>query len=128
MTLTDDELVARSGGGDAESLNQLILRWERPIYALAVRVIGHGEDALVSRTDGAAKAPGEKRKDVAAAGETIMSEMFTCGDHAALVSYLYDECEPPQRRAISAHIAICSACAEEAAGLTATREQLALWS
>src|SRR5213595_1087485 len=45
MTLTDDELVARSMGGDAESFNQLILRWERPIYALAYRVIGRDEDA-----------------------------------------------------------------------------------
>jgi RNA polymerase sigma-70 factor (ECF subfamily) len=45
MALTDDELVARSMGGDAESFNQLILRWERPIYALAYRVIGREEDA-----------------------------------------------------------------------------------
>ena len=45
MTCTDDELVARSMGGDAESFNQLILRWERPIYALAYRVIGREEDA-----------------------------------------------------------------------------------
>src|SRR6266851_1884332 len=45
MTWTDEELVARSVGGDAESFNQLILRWERPIYALAYRVIGREEDA-----------------------------------------------------------------------------------
>jgi RNA polymerase sigma-70 factor (ECF subfamily) len=45
MTLTDDELVARSLGGDVESFNQLILRWERPIYALAYRVIGREEEA-----------------------------------------------------------------------------------
>jgi RNA polymerase sigma-70 factor (ECF subfamily) len=45
MTLTDDELVAKSVGGDAESFNELILRWERPIYALAYRVIGREEDA-----------------------------------------------------------------------------------
>ena len=45
MTLTDDELVAKSIGGDAESFNQLIHRWERPIYALAYRVIGREEDA-----------------------------------------------------------------------------------
>jgi RNA polymerase sigma-70 factor (ECF subfamily) len=42
---TDEELVARSARGDAESFNQLIARWERPIYALAYRVIGHEEDA-----------------------------------------------------------------------------------
>jgi RNA polymerase sigma-70 factor, ECF subfamily len=42
---TDEELVARAMGGDADSFNQLILRWERPIYALAYRVIGREEDA-----------------------------------------------------------------------------------
>ncbi len=45
MTATDEELVAQSLRGDAESFNQLILRWERPIYALAYRVIGREEDA-----------------------------------------------------------------------------------
>ena len=45
MTWTDEELVARSIGGDANSFNELILRWERPIYALAYRVIGREEDA-----------------------------------------------------------------------------------
>lgn len=45
MTWTDEDLVARSRGGDVESFNQLILRWERPIYALAYRVIGREEDA-----------------------------------------------------------------------------------
>jgi RNA polymerase sigma-70 factor (ECF subfamily) len=45
MTWTDEELVARSVRGDAESFNQLILRWERPIFALAYRTIGREEDA-----------------------------------------------------------------------------------
>ena len=45
MTRTDEELVALSMGGDTESFNQLILRWEKPIYALAYRVIGREEDA-----------------------------------------------------------------------------------
>ncbi len=45
MTSTDEELVARSIGGDLESFNQLVRRWERPIYALAYRVIGREEDA-----------------------------------------------------------------------------------
>ena len=45
MTWTDEELVARSRSGDADSFNQLISRWERPIYALAYRVIGRDEDA-----------------------------------------------------------------------------------
>src|SRR6187402_1932354 len=45
MTWTDEELVARCIGGDADSFNQLILRWERPIYVLAYRTIGREEDA-----------------------------------------------------------------------------------
>jgi RNA polymerase sigma-70 factor (ECF subfamily) len=45
ITRTDEELVARSRSGDVESFNQLIVRWERPIYALAYRVLGREEDA-----------------------------------------------------------------------------------
>ena len=45
MAWTDEELVARSRSGDLDSFNQLITRWERPIYALAYRVIGQEEDA-----------------------------------------------------------------------------------
>jgi len=45
MTCTDEELVARTNGGDSESFNELIRRWERPIYALAYRQIGREEDA-----------------------------------------------------------------------------------
>jgi RNA polymerase sigma-70 factor, ECF subfamily len=43
--IDDEELVARSRGGDLDAFNQLVLRWERPIYALAYRVIGREEDA-----------------------------------------------------------------------------------
>jgi len=45
MARTDEELVALSRSGDVDSFNQLIVRWERPIYALAYRVLGHEEDA-----------------------------------------------------------------------------------
>jgi len=45
MTWTDEELVARSIGGDADSFNELMVRWERPIFALAYRTIGREEDA-----------------------------------------------------------------------------------
>ena len=45
MSWSDEELVARSIGGNLDSFNQLVLRWERPIYALAYRVIGREEDA-----------------------------------------------------------------------------------
>jgi RNA polymerase sigma-70 factor, ECF subfamily len=45
MASSDEELVSLSQGGDLDSFNQLVLRWERPIYALAYRVIGREEDA-----------------------------------------------------------------------------------
>ena len=45
MPWTDEELVAKSISGDADSFNELVLRWERPIYALAYRTIGREEDA-----------------------------------------------------------------------------------
>src|SRR6185295_5195638 len=45
MTSTDEELVARSNGCDSDSFNELVRRWERPIYALAYRQIGREEDA-----------------------------------------------------------------------------------
>jgi len=45
MTSTDEDLVARSIGGDVDSFNELIQRWERPIYALAYRQLGREEDA-----------------------------------------------------------------------------------
>ena len=38
-------MVARCLEGDTECFNQLIVRWERPIYALACRLLGHDEDA-----------------------------------------------------------------------------------
>jgi RNA polymerase sigma-70 factor (ECF subfamily) len=45
MTPTDEELVARATAGDLESFNQLVSRWERPIFALAYRTLGRDEDA-----------------------------------------------------------------------------------
>jgi RNA polymerase sigma-70 factor, ECF subfamily len=45
VATTDEELVARTVAGDSDSFNQLIKRWERPIYALAYRTIGRDEDA-----------------------------------------------------------------------------------
>ena len=45
MYKTDEELVALASGGDTDAFNQLVVRWERPIYALAYRVLGREEDA-----------------------------------------------------------------------------------
>lgn len=58
----------------------------------------------------------------------MMTEAYTCGDHGALVSYLYDESTPAERRAIAAHLVICGACAEELIMLGGTREQLTAWT
>jgi hypothetical protein len=57
-----------------------------------------------------------------------MTETFQCGDNAALVGYLYDECEAHERTAITAHLSVCAACAAELAALRSTRVQLAAWS
>ena len=45
MIRTDEELVARATAGDLDCFNQLVARWERPIYALAYRTLGREEDA-----------------------------------------------------------------------------------
>src|SRR6202521_5418128 len=45
IAITDEELVARSRSGDTDSFNQLVRRWERPIFALAYRTLGREEDA-----------------------------------------------------------------------------------
>jgi hypothetical protein len=57
-----------------------------------------------------------------------MTETFRCGDNAALVGYLYDDCEPGERDAIAAHVLGCRTCAEELEALAGTREQLSAWT
>ena len=61
-------------------------------------------------------------------GETRMSETFQCGDNAALVGYLYDECEAVERAVIAAHVAVCAACTAELEALGSARVQLAAWT
>jgi hypothetical protein len=57
-----------------------------------------------------------------------MNDIFQCGDSAALVAYLYDECAPDELALITAHIKGCAACASEIEGLSATRRTLATWT
>lgn len=45
MQRTDEELAALATAGDPDSFNQLMVRWERSIFALAFRVLGREEDA-----------------------------------------------------------------------------------
>jgi hypothetical protein len=57
-----------------------------------------------------------------------MTQKFECGDSAALVGYLYDECELLERRAIEAHLTLCAACAAEVDALSSTRMHLTAWT
>jgi anti-sigma factor ChrR (cupin superfamily) len=57
-----------------------------------------------------------------------MNDIFQCGDSAALVAYLYDECAPGEQALIAAHIRSCAACASEIDALNATRRTLAAWT
>jgi RNA polymerase sigma-70 factor (ECF subfamily) len=41
----DETLVAQATAGDQDAFNQLVKRWERPIYALAYRTLGREEEA-----------------------------------------------------------------------------------
>ena len=38
--VTDEQLVALAADGDTGAFNQLVVRWERPIFALAYRTLG----------------------------------------------------------------------------------------
>jgi hypothetical protein len=57
-----------------------------------------------------------------------MTETFRCGDAAALVGFVYDDCPPGERDAIAAHLLTCQACAGELELLSGTRQQLASWT
>ena len=45
-----------------------------------------------------------------------------------LIAYLYDEADTGERALVDAHLRVCTACAEELAGLGATRTHLAEWA
>jgi len=57
-----------------------------------------------------------------------MNDRTSCATPEALVTYLYEECEPAERQSIAAHVAVCAACAEEIEALGNTRAHLASWS
>jgi hypothetical protein len=57
-----------------------------------------------------------------------MNDMNPCGNHEALIAYLYDECEPPERESIAAHVALCALCTDEIQSLRDTRAHLGAWS
>jgi hypothetical protein len=50
-----------------------------------------------------------------------------CHDRERLISYVYDECEVGERQVIDDHLAECSDCRQEVAGLRAVRQDLLAW-
>jgi hypothetical protein len=57
-----------------------------------------------------------------------MNDIFQCGDSAALVAYLYDECSPDEQALIASHLKGCADCSSEIDALSATRRTLASWT
>lgn len=45
MELTDEQIVQRTLAGEIEAFSLLVRRWERKVYGLAYRMLGHSEDA-----------------------------------------------------------------------------------
>ncbi len=45
MDVTDQHLIERVLGGETEAFGTLVHRWERHIYGLTLRMLGHSEDA-----------------------------------------------------------------------------------
>lgn len=43
--VSDDHLISRTLAGDTDAFGILVRRWERPIYGLALRMLGREEDA-----------------------------------------------------------------------------------
>src|SRR5688500_4336321 len=60
--------------------------------------------------------------------EKNMNDINVCGNHEALIGYLYDECEPAEREAVAAHVALCASCADEIRALGDTRAHLVSWA
>jgi hypothetical protein len=51
-----------------------------------------------------------------------------CGNHEALIGFLYGECSAEEREAVAVHVARCVACADELQSLRSTRTMLAEWT
>ena len=50
-----------------------------------------------------------------------------CDDRERLIGYVYEECDPAERREIEAHVASCDTCRVEIDGLRAVRTDLLAW-
>ena len=54
--------------------------------------------------------------------------MSDCPENEALVAYIYEECEAPERAQVERHLQTCAACAEELDGFAALRGTLRQWA
>lgn len=50
-----------------------------------------------------------------------------CDERERLLGYLFDECEPAERREVEAHLGECHVCRAEIAGLRRVRQDLLAW-
>lgn len=51
-----------------------------------------------------------------------------CDERERLIGYVYDECEPPERRAIESHLEECDECRGEIGALRSVRQDLLAWA
>jgi anti-sigma factor RsiW len=50
-----------------------------------------------------------------------------CDERERLIGYVYDECDPSERRAIEDHLEDCGTCRAEIGGLRSVRQDLLAW-
>jgi hypothetical protein len=50
-----------------------------------------------------------------------------CDERERLIGYVYEECDPDERRTIEAHLESCHVCRNEIGGLRGVRHQLLAW-
>src|SRR5437868_9956348 len=50
-----------------------------------------------------------------------------CDERERLIGYVYDECEPAEKRLVEAHLQTCETCREEISGLRGVRNDLLAW-
>src|SRR5436190_276553 len=50
-----------------------------------------------------------------------------CDERERLIGYVYDECDPGEKRLVEAHLQTCETCREEIGGLRSVRTDLLAW-
>ena len=69
-----------------------------------------------------------KRRFVARPGKApVKGTDVMCENRERLIGYVYDECDPAERREIEAHLESCHTCRHEIRGLRSVRQDLLAW-